>query len=356
MRIVTIIGTRPQYIKVALVTKLLRQQHTEILVDTGQHYDYELSQAFLDELEIPLPDYNLKVGSGSHATQISRMLTRIEKVLLAEHPDLVLVYGDTNSTFAGALAASRLNIPIGHIEAGPREYDMRVPEEANRIFTDHLSRLLFCPTELSVSNLKKEGIVSEVYLTGDVMYDEMLKSAEIAEQKSDILSVLGLQKRGYLVGTFHHTDVKEEVEAILNAILKIGEPIVIPLHPRMRKNMRRWSIYQKLAKASNAVVTKPLGYFDFLKLEMHARKILTDSGGVQKEAYWFRVPCITVFGNSPWPETIEQGWNKLVGYDVVKIVAAINDDRVPKTWREVFGNGRACEKIVNIINDFGAGC
>jgi UDP-N-acetylglucosamine 2-epimerase len=352
MKIVSIVGARPQFIKCAALTQELRTEHNEIIVHTGQHYDFDLSGVFFDELNIPKPDYNLGVGSGTHGYQIGQMLMAIEEVLLKEEPELTLVYGDTNTTLAGALAASKLHIPLGHVEAGLRYLDRSMPEEINRILTDHCSDLLFCPTKTSVNNLYKENISHGVYLTGDVMVDILLRQKEIAE-KSNVLQALGLKSKQYLVITVHragNTDNRENLQSIVNALCQIDQTMVFPLHPRTGGVLKRYGFYDKLKGNRRIKIVKPLAYFDFLKLMNHAQKILTDSGGIQKEAYVLKVPCITLLETTGWDETIEDGWNVLVGVNTDKIVNMARDFEPRGEQREDFGGGEACKNIRNAID------
>ena len=307
MRIASIVGVRPQFIKASVVSRELRKRHEEILIHTGQHYDYEMNQVFFEELGVPEPDYYLGVGSGSHGFQTGEMLKKIEEVLVNEKSDLVLTYGDTNSTLAGALAASKLHIKTAHVESGLRSFDRSMPEEINRILIDHCSDILFCPTKNAVENLKNEGIKENVYLTGDVMVDSLLYNRETAE-KSTILTDLGLRSKGYIVATIHrasNTDNKENLQNIVEALSELNETIVFPLHPRTENLLKEYGLYNKLK--SSVILTQPLGFFEFIKLMGHAKMILTDSGGVQKEAYVLKVPCITLRENTEWVETVEEG-------------------------------------------------
>ena len=350
MKIASMIGARPNFIKCAALSRTIRKEHTEILVHTGQHYDYLMDKVFFDELSIPTPDYHLNVGSGSHGQQTGEMLKKIEEVLLKEKPDMALVYGDTNTTIAGALAAAKMHIPVAHVEAGLRSFDRTMPEEINRVLTDHCSDLLFCPTDAAVRNLKAEGITKGVSNTGDVMVETLENNRRIAE-KSDILEKLKLKKKGYIVATVHragNTDQKENLENIVSAFLDSGEKIVFPVHPRVEKYLKEYGLYGKLEK--NIILTKPLGYLEFLKLTSSAKKILTDSGGVQKEAYMLKVPCITMRENTEWVETVEDGWNVLVGADREKIENAIKEFAPEKEQKSSYGKGDAGEKIVKAIN------
>jgi UDP-N-acetylglucosamine 2-epimerase (non-hydrolysing) len=349
MKIVSVVGARPQFIKCAPVSREIRKNHTEILVHTGQHYDPEMSDIFFEELHIPRPDYHLDVGSGSHGKQTGDILSRVEEILLYEKPDLVIVYGDTNTTLAGALAAAKLHIPVAHVEAGLRSFDRTMPEEINRIVTDHISDILFCPTETAVSYLANEGITKGVHLVGDVMVDALEFNKEIAEKCSLILERLGITPDQYLVLTVHrpaNTDSREHMESIIGAMGEAKIPVVFPVHPRTRKYLEEFGIWQRLP--ANIFITMPLGYLDMVKLMRHASKILTDSGGIQKEAYLLGVPCITLRENTEWVETVEEGWNVLVGADRDTIVDSINYFCPIKDLSDIFGCS-AAKKIVNVI-------
>lgn len=360
MKIVTIVGARPQFIKAVVVSKELRKRYQEVLVHTGQHYDVELSRVFFDELGIPEPDHNLGVGSGTHAGQTGQAMIRIEDTLVDEKPDLVLVYGDTNSTLAGALAAVKLDIPVAHVEAGPRMFDRSVPEEVNRVLTDHVSSLLFAPTQTAVDNLKREGITAGVHLTGDVMLDSFLYFSKIAGQKSAILDRLQLTRGQYLLATVHrarNTDIEPNLRSVIEAFLSIDETIVFPVHPRTRKRLEELNLDLSLMpeagsrsrSRSNLLLIPPVGYLDSLVLTRNAKRVLTDSGGLQKEAYFAGVPCITLDETTGWPETVEDGWNALVGSDKDRIVAGLNGFQPERQQTDVFGDGRAVERIAEIL-------
>ncbi|MEW6096332.1 MAG: UDP-N-acetylglucosamine 2-epimerase (non-hydrolyzing) [bacterium] len=355
MKVATIVGARPQFIKLAPLSQKIRLKCKEVLIHTGQHYDYEMSKVFFDELGIPSPDYHLGVGSESHAVQTGKMLIKIEEVLVKEKPNIVLVYGDTNSTLAGALATAKLNIPVGHVESGLRSFDHSMPEEINRVITDHLSSFCFAPTNTAVDNLKKEGIENGVYLTGDVMYDAALKGIEIAKSKSQILHQLGVKEKEYLLITLHragNTDISKNLTSIVNTLIELEEKIVFPVHPRTKKALKDYGLLDKLENNPYVIITAPVGYFDFLILEYHAKKILTDSGGVQKEAYFFKVPCITLRENTEWVETVKDGWNVLVGTNKNLIIQAVSAFNPDSKQRDVFGEGNASEKIAEILIDF----
>jgi len=354
MKIVTIVGARPQFIKSAPVSKALREfGHTEILVHTGQHYDDGMSAVFFQELEIPAPNANLGVGSGSHGQQTGHMLIRIENVLLSEKPDMVLVYGDTNSTLAGALAAVKLHVPVAHIEAGLRSFNREMPEEHNRVVSDHLSNLLFCPTQTAVKNLKNEGITQGVNLVGDVMYDSILFNIQLAEKQSHILENLKLRPKNYALATVHrpeNTDNHERLKSIFYAFEQIsqdGLPVIIPLHPRTIQSLKSSKFKVQSSKLS---LIDPVSYLDMLFLEKNAQVILTDSGGVQKEACWFEVPCVTLRDETEWVETVDAGWNVVVGADHKKIVDATRLFKPPVQRPELYGDGRAAERIASIVS------
>ncbi|NJE05721.1 UDP-N-acetylglucosamine 2-epimerase (non-hydrolyzing) [Thermococcus sp. M36] len=355
MKIATIVGARPQFIKMAPVSRELRKHFDEIVIHTGQHYDYEMNKIFFEQLNIPEPDYYLGVGSGSHGYQTGEMLKRIEEVLMKEKPDLVLVYGDTNSTLAGALAAVKLHIKVAHVEAGLRSLDKRMPEEVNRVLTDHVSDYLFAPTETAVKNLYNEGIKDRVYLTGDVMYDALLYNIKIARKHSKILDKLGLKPRKYLLATVHraeNTDNRKNLENIIEAFIDSNESIVFPAHPRTQKYLKAYGLIKQIEKAENIIITPPIGYLDMLILEENAKKILTDSGGVQKEAYFLKVPCITLREKTEWVETVEDGWNILVGADKEKLIKAIMEfEPNGETYTYKFGDGRASGKIAEALNN-----
>jgi len=352
MKIVSIVGARPQFIKCAPVSHELRKEHEEILVHTGQHYDPEMSDVFFEELQIPKPDYHLDVGSGSHGKQTGAILERVENVLIKEIPDLVLVYGDTNSTLAGALAAAKLHIPVAHVEAGLRSFDRTMPEEINRVVTDHVSDLLLCPTQTAMDNLKKEGITRGVHMVGDVMVDALRHNANISEKKSHIIKMLGLQQGNYYVATVHrpaNTDDRKNLTAIIEAFRESGKTVVFPVHPRTKKYLREFGLWDSLSE--NIRCIDPLGYIDMLHLMKHAKKILTDSGGIQKEAYVMGVPCITMRENTEWIETLLGGWNVLVGADKHKILAALKADVRANAENTVFGKGDTAKRIVKVIQE-----
>lgn len=348
MKVVTVIGARPQFIKAAAVSTKLRDKHDEIILHTGQHYDKNMSDIFFDELEIPRPDYNLNIGSNSHGYQTGMMLLKIEEILLKEKPDLLLVYGDTNSTIAGALAASKLLIPVAHIEAGLRSFNMKMPEEQNRVLTDHISKYLFVPTDTALDNLKNEGITKEVYNTGDVMYDAIIHFGEIAKKKSTIIKRLGLNYGEYILATIHRAENTNDINRLKNiveAMNESGESIVLPLHPRTKKFIRDYG----LKFFDNINIIEPVGYLDMIELERNCKKIVTDSGGVQKEAFFLGKPCITIREETEWIETVKNGWNIIAGNDKIKIKGGIKGFNPTKQREKFFGNGDAAEKIIRFL-------
>ncbi|HDR7514046.1 non-hydrolyzing UDP-N-acetylglucosamine 2-epimerase [Bacillus mobilis] len=353
-KIVTIVGARPQFIKVAAVSRILRKQYQEILVNTGQHYDYKMAGVFFDELNIPKPDYNLGIGSASHGKQTGDMLANIEEVLLNERPDAVLVYGDTNSTLAGAIAASKLHIPVFHIEAGLRSFNKKMPEEINRILTDHVSDLLFSPTQVAVENLKNENVTKQVHLVGDVMYDAVLYNLEIAEKKYS-LSQFGLKPNSYYLGTIHraeNTDSHSRLIGIIDSLLKLKDPVILPIHPRTHKILKTINLYERIQEADHIQLIEPVSYLEMLILEKYAKGIITDSGGVQKEAYFAKVPCYTLRDQTEWVETVNCGWNVLVNPKEENLNEILQNDVERNYIENLYGDGKAAEKIVMHINEF----
>lgn len=347
-KIVTILGARPQFIKAAALSVVLKESFEEVLVHTGQHYDSNMSDVFFEELHISKPDYHLNIGSGAHGAMTGEMLTQIEKVLEVEKPDFVLVYGDTNSTLAGALAAAKMLIPVIHVEAGLRSFNKSMPEEQNRILTDHLSGLLFAPTKTAVENLAKEGITKGVHLVGDVMYDGILHFAGIAKEKSTILETLKLREKAFILCTIHraeNTNNVDRLKAIFEALNESGEQIILPLHPRTLKYMSDYGI----TVSENVRIIEPLGYLDMVRLEDAAKKIVTDSGGVQKEAFFLGVPCVTLRGETEWVETVEDGWNVLVGASKDQILEAIAFFSPGTKRKNYFGDGTSATKIKEAI-------
>ena len=350
MKIVTVIGARPQFVKAAVVSQALKAAgHEEILINTGQHYDDNMAQVFFDEMGIPNPDYDLGVGSGTHASQTAASLVGIEEILIKEKPDWIIVFGDTNATIAGALAASKLHIKIAHIEAGLRSYNRRMPEEINRIVTDLISELRFVPTQVAVDNLQKEGITSGVHIVGDVMTDALLHFTPIAEEKSDILERHRLESGSFILLTIHrpsNADDDTRFKHILEVVSSVDKTIVFPVHPRSRERVTRL-----LKDVNRSVLTiDPVGYLDMMLLEKNAHTIITDSGGVQKEAYLHKTPCLTVRNETEWVETVEDGWNILVGETVESIPGLVLDFPKPRQWKPHYGPGDSASRIVELLN------
>ncbi len=350
MRIVSVVGARPQFVKAAAISRALGSRHSEILVHTGQHYDYEMSGVFFDGLELPRPHANLGIGSGHHGAQTGAMLSRLEELLLSVRPDAVLIYGDTNSTLAGALAASKLCLPVIHVEAGLRSFNRRMPEEVNRVVADHLSTLLLCPSETAVSNLASEGIRAGVHLVGDVMLDVLNWARDRARSAgAEALNRAGVAGRPYLLATVHrseNTDDPARLAGILRAFSAIDEPIVFPIHPRARKALAA----ANCPLGGNVRVVDPLGYLEMVAVAGSARLILTDSGGLQKEAYWLGVPCVTLRDETEWVETVQAGWNTLTGADSDRILHAARSLTAPDSHPELYGDGSAASKCVDLLD------
>jgi UDP-GlcNAc3NAcA epimerase len=351
MRIVTVVGNRPQFVKAAAVSRLLRERMDEQIVHTGQHYDDELSRVFFEELNVPAPERELGAGGGTNTAQTARILAALEPVLEELEPSLVLVYGDTNSTLAGALAASQAGIATGHVEAGMRSFDRSMPEELNRVLTDHASDLLLCSTDTAMQNIEREGVRGESHLVGDVMADVSVAFRDIAEERSTILDDLGLERGEYLVVTAHragNVDRPERLEALVALLEGLPGPVVLPLHPRTRQRLEEAGLMERL---DGVRVVPPLGYLDFLKLARHARAVLTDSGGVQKEAYLLGVPCVTLRDTTEWVETVEAGWNTLVDLDRDAALAAL-ERRPPAERPELYGGGHAAERVCDVLSAY----
>jgi len=354
MKIMSIVGARPNFIKMSPVIKEIGKRNLEHkLVHTGQHYDEEMSKIFMDELKLSQFE-NLNVGSGMQGYQTGKMLIELEKVMLRECPDIVLVSGDVNTTLAGALAAVKLHIPIAHIEAGLRSLDKQMPEEINRILTDHCSDFLFCPTETAVKNLKNEGIEdNKIFLVGDTMVDACFQNLELAKRTSTVLKDYNIE-RHYFFATVHraeNTDDETRLKNIVDAFVSIDTQIVFPVHPRTVKRLKEFGLSEKLENAKNVLMVAPVGYLDSLMLISRAKSILTDSGGIQKEAFFLRIPCVTLRDNTEWVETIELGGNILVGVDKNRILKGVTSmpDNLPKNVKNPFGDGNASEKIVDVL-------
>ena len=355
-KIATIIGARPQFIKAAAVSRVLRNEYAnqiaEVLVHTGQHYDDNMSKVFFEELDIPRPNYNLRISGGNHGEMTGRMLEAIEKVLLMRKPDWVMVYGDTNSTLAGALAAVKLHIPVVHVEAGLRSFNRRMPEEVNRILTDRVSSFLFCPTDTAVTNLKAEGLVEGVHKVGDVMYDASLFYRLKARERSRILDFLDVVPGNYILVTCHraeNTDVPQRLREILVGIERVARhlKVVFPIHPRTQKMIESNALSSLL---DGIIVVPPMSYLDMVRLEQDSRVIITDSGGIQKEACFFGIPCVTMREETEWVETVESGWNRLVGANAAELEFEALRATPPKVRLQTYGDGRAAHLLLKIMS------
>ncbi|MFZ2455896.1 MAG: UDP-N-acetylglucosamine 2-epimerase (non-hydrolyzing) [Candidatus Altiarchaeia archaeon] len=355
MKVALILGTRPEIIKLSPVIRECEKRNLDyVILHTNQHYSHQMDKIFFQELELPLPDYNLNIGSGAHGEQTGKMIIGIEEILIKERPDVVLVEGDTNTVLAGALAASKLHIKIGHIEAGLRSFDRSMPEEINRVITDHISDYLFAPTVESRGNLIREGIPDEkVYITGNTIVDSVFQNLVIAETKSNKIHELGIIKGEYILVTSHrqeNVDNKEKIKSIFSGLEQIYDqfnmPIIYPIHPRSKKMLRTFGILIP----QGVQIIDPLGFLDFLQLEANARIVLTDSGGVQEETCILKVPCVTLRDNTERPETINAGSNVLVGTDETRILKGVEKmlERKP-TWENPFGNGQTAKKILEIL-------
>lgn len=356
MKVLTVVGARPQFIKASVVSEALKPVCDEVLVHTGQHYDKNMSAVFFEELNIPKPAYNLGVGSGTHGKQTGEMLIKIEEVIFKEKPDIMLVYGDTNSTLAGALAASKLHLPVAHVEAGLRSYNMRMPEEQNRVLTDHISTWLFCPTKTAAENLKKENITRGVDITGDVMLDSVLHFLKIAKanpQKTAIFDQLGIKPKQYRLATLHRAETTDggidAICRIFDAFEKLPQPVIIPIHPRTRP-LAEEAIQKRGYR--NIRLTAPVGYLEMLLLTSNACQVLTDSGGLQKEAWFMEVPCITLRSETEWVETLEGGWNILSSLETEDIYKKATETVPDPSARKSrpFGDGHASERIASILS------
>jgi UDP-GlcNAc3NAcA epimerase len=353
MKIVTVVGARPQFVKAAAVSRVIRERPAvcEVIVHTGQHYDTNMSDVFFEEMEIPRPAYHLEVHGGMHGAMTGQMLEKVEAVLLRERPDALLVYGDTNSTLAGALAAAKLHIPVAHVEAGLRSFNRRMPEEINRIMTDHVSDWLFCPTDQARANLQREGVAeSKIFQPGDVMQDAALHYAQLSEQRSRIVPMLGL-KKPWVLATVHraeNTDSEERLTEIMRALAEIArdQPVVLPLHPRTRQRLQAGGVDTR-----GIFLIDPVGYFDMIQLIRGASLVMTDSGGLQKEAFFFGKACVTLREETEWVELVEQGVNRLAGWQCPSILEAFRlmsgvsvDAGLP-----LYGGGQAARRIVEIL-------
>jgi len=371
MKILSVVGARPQFVKAAMVHMAIERHNNRqhgagklrhCLVHTGQHYEHALSDVFFAELPLPKPDHQLGVGSGSHGAQTAAMLEKIEAVIASERPDVVVIYGDTNSTVAGSLAAAKLQVPVAHVEAGLRSFNRRMPEEINRVVADHVSDMLFCPTRTSVVNLKKEGITRGVVLVGDVMLDSAREFGSYADRHAGLLKKLRVAPKEYILTTIHraeNTDDPKTLNLLLEALLRLERDVVFPMHPRLRDRLTQASelmaLVQAVRSASHLRIIEPVSYLEMLLLEKNARLVMTDSGGVQKEAYFVAVPCLTLRTETEWVETLRGGWNKLVEISPPKISRAVEQEWRCKKSGQVrpqptaFGRGDAAQRIVKAI-------
>jgi len=348
MKIISVVGARPQFIKLAILSKELRENHNEIIIHTGQHYDDNMSRYFFEEMQIAKPDYNLNIGSGSHGKQTAEMLIGLEDIFLHQKPDVVITFGDTNTTLATGLAATKLNIPVAHVEAGLRSHNREMPEEINRILTDHISDYLFAPTLTAMENIKIENLYGKPFLVGDVMYDSLLYYGKIAEQKSRILKNLKLKQKEYILLTLHrpyNVDNIQKLQNIFSALKQTKRFIVLPVHPRSRKMIESTNTIIP----ENISIIEPLGYLDFIFLQKHSEKIITDSGGIQKEAYLNGIPCITIRPETEWIETVKAGWNVLVGDKKDQLIDNCLHFKPSHNRPRYFGDGNSSKKIISIL-------
>ena len=355
-KIVTVVGARPQFIKAAPLSKAIAENENldEVLVHTGQHYDYELSQQFFDELGLPTPQYNLEIGSGRHAFQMGQILIKLDAVLEKEKPDLVIVFGDTNSTAAAAIVASKNNIPLAHVEAGLREWNKRIPEEINKLLTDSVTDLYFSPTQTGVNNLKKQGITEGVHLVGDIGLDLIINNLDKIQQHKTILQELEIKNGGYFFMTCHRASNTNDVtrlKEILSIFDEINEPVIFPIHPRTRATIEQQGLGHYLEKP-HVKVLEPIGFWDTQALIRHAKMVLTDSGGVIKEAYFHKVPCCIMDNQIEWIEAVNEGWSRITGANKKNILDAIKTFNTPLVASNFLGNGTAATQIVSIIYSF----
>ncbi|MBU1076271.1 MAG: UDP-N-acetylglucosamine 2-epimerase (non-hydrolyzing) [Spirochaetes bacterium] len=351
-KIISVIGARPQFIKAAPLTRKLRQVYTEKIIHTGQHYDRNMSDLFFKELKIPRPDYNLGVGSGTHGEQTGKMLIQIEGILLKEKPDLVIIYGDTNSTVAGALAAVKLHISVAHVEAGLRSHNRKMPEEHNRIVSDHVSDLLFVPSRIGMDNLKREGLSDKAYLVGDIMYDALLENIKIAGKRSQICRDHDVCINDYYLATVHrpaNTDNAKNLKNILQALSSLDLKVIFPVHPRTKKFIKHHNLKWNTDKI---LMIDPIGYLDILNLTLHARRVLTDSGGLQKEAFYLKKEVVVLREESEWKELVQYGWTRLAGADRSKIVKFTVGNFKKKPFFYPYGKGDTSEKIIQVLRKF----
>ena len=352
----SLVGNRPQFVKAAPLSRALRARGTEILVHSGQHYDPELADLFFDELAIPSPDYALGVGKGTPLGQLAAMLTGLEGLLAATAPDLLLVYGDTTTTLAGAISAAKSGVPLAHVEAGLRSFDRAMPEEQNRVTTDHLSDLLFCPTPVAVDNLAREGITAGVHMVGDVMLDAALLFADAAADRPGP-EAYGLTPGAYILVTVHRaaaTDTTEALASLVQVLSALPGPALFPVHPRTRAKLEAAGLWEAATRIPDVQLVAPVGYLDFTRLLTQAGAVVTDSGGVQKEACLHRIPCVTLRDTTEWTETVTHGFNTLTGMDAARVAAALASAAIPAAAPDLYGDGHASERIADLVAEFAA--
>jgi UDP-N-acetylglucosamine 2-epimerase (non-hydrolysing)/UDP-GlcNAc3NAcA epimerase len=351
MKVLTVIGNRPQFVKAAAVTPELRRRHEEVMVHTGQHFDEELSAVFFEELGLPPPERELEIALGSNTSQTARMLASLEPVLAEVAPDAVLVYGDTNSTLAGALAGAQAAVPVAHVEAGMRSFDRSMPEELNRVLTDHASELLLCSSEVAAGNLRHEGVAGAVQVVGDVMVDVALKVQPRARARVELVRRHGLREGEYVLATAHRpgtVDDPDRLQLLVELLRSVPYPVIWPLHPRTRARLEAEELLERAAASGQVVLTPPLGYIELTALLCNARAVMTDSGGLQKEAYLAGIPCVTLRASTEWTETVEQGWNAVVDLDRARALAALSG-APPAEHPPLYGDGRAGERVVSAL-------
>jgi UDP-GlcNAc3NAcA epimerase len=356
VKILTVVGNRPQFIKAAAVSGRLRGEHEEVLVHTGQHHDEALSEVFFTELGLPRPEHELGIAGGSNTAQTARMLGALEPLIAEVSPEAVLVYGDTNSTLAGALAGAQRGVPVVHVEAGMRSFDHTMPEELNRVLCDHMSDLLLCSSDTAAENLRKEAARGRIEVVGDVMIDIAFKWESMASANSDLLAPRGLQPGAYLLLTAHragNVDDPQRLRALVGIVAAIPKPVLFAVHPRTRKRLREEHLWEELEALAGVTLTEPLGYVEFGALLRGARAIITDSGGVQKEAYLAGVPCITLRSTTEWVETVQSGWNALVDLKADRVLMAL-ERAIPRNHPPLYGDGRAAERCVEAIGGLAA--
>lgn len=353
MKVLSVVGARPQFVKAFAVSPAIREAgHDEVLVHTGQHYDEELSDVFFEELDLPRPDYNLGVRSGPHGEQTAAVIQELEPVVREEEPDAVIVYGDTNTTLAGSIVTCKMDPVLAHVEAGVRGYNREMPEETNRVLSDHASDLLLVPSEEGVENLRQENVTEGVHWTGDVMYDAVLKVRDGAASVSNVLDEFGLREDDYVLVTIHrarNTDDSERLESILNALAEVPSEVVFPVHPRTLASMKEYGLYEQANR--DLTLVDAVGYLDFIRLLDGAHTVATDSGGVQTEAFFLDTPCVTFRMETEWTETVDSGWNQLVGADPERIYDAVVNASAPDTKPEPYGDGNAADRVVECLVD-----